>query len=43
MLLKWLISEYFKGEEIPYTDEWEDNLLMLRVNDDGYLYMQLKG
>jgi carbamoyl-phosphate synthase large subunit len=30
----WLISEYFKNETIEYTDRWEDQLLMLRYDDE---------
>jgi len=29
-----LIKEYFKGESLAYTDDWEDNLLMLRYDDE---------
>lgn len=28
-----LIEEYFTGKEIPYTENWKDNLLMLRYDD----------
>ena len=28
-----LIQEYFLGKEISYTDDWKDNLLMLRYDD----------
>lgn len=31
---RWLIREYFLGEAIEYTDNWEDNLLMLRYDDE---------
>lgn len=30
----WLINEYFLNQEISYTDGWEDNLLMLRYDDE---------
>jgi carbamoyl-phosphate synthase large subunit len=30
----WLIKEYFLGEEIDYFDSWEENLLMLRYDDE---------
>lgn len=30
----WLIEEYFKGQEISYTEDWEDQLLMLRYDDE---------
>lgn len=29
---EWLIREYFLGEEIAFSDDWEDNLLMLRYD-----------
>lgn len=28
----WLISEYLKGEDIPFFDRWENNLMMLRYD-----------
>lgn len=28
----WLIREYLLGEEIPFTDDWEDKLMMLRYD-----------
>ena len=31
---KWLIQEYFLNESISYTEEWENNLLMLRYDDE---------
>ncbi|SFT63036.1 carbamoyl-phosphate synthase large subunit [Lishizhenia tianjinensis] len=32
---KWIIHEYLLGEQIDeYFDEWEDNLLMLRYDDE---------
>jgi carbamoyl-phosphate synthase large subunit len=30
----WLIAEYFRNEQIQYTDNWEDKLLMLRYDDE---------
>lgn len=30
----WLIEEYFNGGEIAYTEDWEDQLLMLRYDDE---------
>ena len=30
----WLIKEYFHNEAIPYKDDWEDQLLMLRYDDE---------
>ncbi len=30
---EFLIREYFMGEEIEYSDNWKDNLLMLRYDD----------
>jgi carbamoyl-phosphate synthase large subunit len=30
----WLIREYYKKETIPYTTNWEDQLLMLRYDDE---------
>jgi carbamoyl-phosphate synthase large subunit len=30
----WLINEYFLHQEISYTDGWEDQLLMLRYDDE---------
>jgi carbamoyl-phosphate synthase large subunit len=29
---QWLIEEYFNGKEIVYTEDWEDQLLMLRYD-----------
>jgi len=31
---RWLISEYYFNEEIKYAENWEDNLLMLRYDDE---------
>jgi len=31
---RWLIEEYLQNKEIDYTDNWEDNLLMLRYDDE---------
>lgn len=31
---KFLIQEYLLNETIEYTNEWEDNLLMLRYDDE---------
>jgi len=31
---QWLIKEYYKNESIAYTDAWEDQLLMLRYDDE---------
>ena len=30
----WLIREYYNNQTIPYTDAWEDQLLMLRYDDE---------
>jgi carbamoyl-phosphate synthase large subunit len=30
----WLINEYFKDQQISYTADWEDKLLMLRYDDE---------
>jgi carbamoyl-phosphate synthase large subunit len=30
----WLIKEYYQHSSIPYTDDWEDQLLMLRFDDE---------
>lgn len=30
----WLIKEYMLGEQIDFFDQWEDNLLMLRYDDE---------
>lgn len=35
---KWLINEYFLNEPINYTDNWEDNLLMLRYDDEVIIH-----
>ena len=31
-----LIKEYFLGEKIAYSDDWKDNMLMLRFDDAVY-------
>ena len=31
---QWLIKEYFLNENINYFEDWEDNLLMLRYDDE---------
>ena len=31
---KWIIQEYILNEELHYFDDWEDNLLMLRYDDE---------
>lgn len=31
---KWLIEEYFEDKSIPYFDNWEDGLLMLRYDKE---------
>lgn len=31
---RWLIEEYFNEKEINYTEAWEDQLLMLRYDDE---------
>lgn len=31
---KWIIQEYILGQNIAYFDDWEDNLLMLRYDDE---------
>lgn len=31
---KWLIEEYFENKKLDYFDGWEDNLLMLRYDDE---------
>jgi carbamoyl-phosphate synthase large subunit len=30
----WLIQEYYYHKEINYTEDWEDQLLMLRYDDE---------
>lgn len=30
----WILKEYITNENIPYFDEWENNLLMLRYDDE---------
>jgi carbamoyl-phosphate synthase large subunit len=34
----WLIQEYFENKEIEYTEEWENNLLMLRYDDEVLIH-----
>jgi carbamoyl-phosphate synthase large subunit len=34
----WLIKEYLFGENIDYFDNWEDNLLMLRYDDEVIIH-----
>ena len=31
---KWIIQEYLLGEEIPAYNDWQENLLMLRYDDE---------
>lgn len=31
---KWIIKEYFLGEKLSYFEGWEDDLLMLRYDDE---------
>ncbi|GGD10371.1 ATP-grasp domain-containing protein [Hyunsoonleella pacifica] len=31
---KWIIEEYLFGKEIQYFEDWKDNLLMLRYDDE---------
>lgn len=31
---EWLLKEYFMDHDIPYFEAWEDNLLMLRYDDE---------
>ena len=31
---KWLINEYFLEKQISYTENWKENLLMLRYDDE---------
>ncbi|WP_430895806.1 MULTISPECIES: ATP-grasp domain-containing protein [unclassified Paraflavitalea] len=31
---KWMIQEYFQNQAVSYTDNWENNLLMLRYDDE---------
>lgn len=35
---KWIIEEYFENKKIGYFDEWEDNLLMLRYDDEVLIH-----
>ncbi|SKO11952.1 carbamoyl phosphate synthase-like protein [Mycobacteroides abscessus subsp. massiliense] len=28
----WLIQEYIGGQDIPFSDDWENNLIMLRYD-----------
>lgn len=30
----WLINEYFYAKQLSYTDQWENNMLMLRYDDE---------
>ena len=30
----WLINEYYNNQSIEYTENWEDQLLMLRYDDE---------
>ncbi|HVG14941.1 MAG TPA: ATP-grasp domain-containing protein [Chitinophagaceae bacterium] len=34
----WLIQEYFNNQTISYTDDWEDETLMLRYDDEVIIY-----
>ncbi len=34
---EFLIREYFNGETLEYSDDWKDNLLMLRYDDAVFL------
>ena len=34
----WLMDEYFLGKSIQYTEDWEDNLLMLRYDDEVFVH-----
>jgi carbamoyl-phosphate synthase large subunit len=34
----WLIEEYFNDQTINYTDSWENNLLMLRYDDEVIIH-----
>ena len=31
---KWIIQEYIYNEKLDYYHDWEDNLLMLRYDDE---------
>ena len=35
---KWIIQEYLLDEELTYFDDWENNLLMLRYDDEILVY-----
>lgn len=32
--VRWILLEYLFHQQIPYFDDWEDNLLMLRYDDE---------
>lgn len=34
----WLINEYFNNQSIDYTENWEDQLLMLRYDDEVFVH-----
>jgi carbamoyl-phosphate synthase large subunit len=34
----WLINEYFDNKPIQYSDSWEDQLLMLRYDDEVIIH-----
>lgn len=34
----WLMDEYLLGKTIQYSDDWEDNLLMLRYDDEVFVH-----
>lgn len=34
----WLIREYFLQEPVPFFDNWQDNLLMLRYDDEVIIH-----
>lgn len=35
---RWLIEEYFLGMDIPFMSDWENNLLMLRYDDEVIIH-----
>lgn len=35
--IEYLIREYFLGDDVEYTDDWIDNMLMLRYDDAVYI------
>jgi len=35
---RWLISEYFNNETIPYYEDWKDGTLMLRYDEEIIVY-----